>query len=64
MKIIRDGNLDKLNKVVSFECNDCGCIFEANHNEYEIKSSFSIEYYCCECPCCGNRVLTYKGEIR
>lgn len=62
MKMIQEGNLDKLKQVIRFQCDDCDCIFEANHNEYEIKEFYIDTYYVCECPCCGNRVLKFTGE--
>lgn len=56
MKIIKEGNLDKLMKVKRFECDECDCIFTANKNEYVIDYQYNEAYYYCDCPCCGNRV--------
>jgi len=38
MKIIKEGNLDKLMKVKRFKCSYCDCIFTANKDEYIIDS--------------------------
>ena len=54
MKIIKQGNLDKLMKVKRFVCSYCDCIFTANKDEYTIGSQYNEEYYYCKCPCCGN----------
>ena len=35
MKIIKEGDLNKLKKIKRFECKECGCIFEADKNEYK-----------------------------
>ena len=29
MKIIQDGNLDKIKETIRFACKRCGCVFEA-----------------------------------
>ncbi len=63
MKIIKEGNLDKLMKVKRFKCDYCDCIFTANHKEYIKDSQYNEEYYYCICPCCGNRAyLDGDGE--
>lgn len=36
MKIIKSGNLKKFNMTIRFECPQCGCLFEADKNEYKI----------------------------
>ena len=45
MKIIKEGNLDKLMRVKRFKCDYCDCIFTANHKEYIIDSQYNEEYY-------------------
>jgi len=35
MKIIKEGNLNKLKKIKRFECRECDCIFDADKNEYK-----------------------------
>lgn len=63
MKIIKEGNLDKLMRVKRFKCDYCDCIFTANHKEYIIDSQYNEEYYYCICPCCDNRAyLDGDGE--
>ena len=63
MKIIKEGNLDKLMRVKRFKCDCCDCIFTANHKEYIIDSQYNEEYYYCICPCCDNRAyLDGDGE--
>ena len=34
MKIIKEGDYIIANRVIKFSCKNCGCIFEANKNEY------------------------------
>ena len=63
MKIIKEGNLNKLMRVKRFKCDYCDCIFTANHKEYIIDSQYNEEYYYCICPCCDNRAyLDGDGE--
>lgn len=57
MRIIRDGMPDEDNKIKEFTCVYCGCVFEANKNEYKYiqrkcgKNDYV--YYQCQCPYCG-----------
>ena len=63
MKIIKEGNLNKLMRVKRFKCDYCDCIFTADKNEYIIDSQYNEEYYYCICPCCDNRAyLDGDGE--
>lgn len=58
MKIIKEGDLKKLKKIKRFECKECGCIFEAEKDEYKRGSQYNEEYYYCACPYCNQRVYT------
>lgn len=54
MKIIRQGDPDRLHKVKRFVCRECGCIFEADKEEYKTESQYNESYVWCECPYCAN----------
>lgn len=63
MKIIQQGDIELAKKYMSsiktFECEICGCLWEADKNEY---TSFGSAWdltntYVCKCPCCGNYVV-------
>lgn len=56
MKIIKQGDLNKLKRIKQFECKECGCIFEADKNEYKIGSQYNETYYFCVYPTCKNTV--------
>ena len=59
MKIIVNGNLkSKKHTVRRFECPDCGCIFEANENEFNYPASPYGSIYTSKCPCCF-----YEGAV-
>ena len=58
MKIIKEGNLDKLMRVKRFKCKECGCIFEAEKDEYKRGRQYNGTYYYCACPCCNQTVYT------
>ena len=58
MKIIKEGDLRKLKKIKYFECKKCGCIFEAEKDEYKCDSQYNEIYYCCACPYCNQMVYT------
>lgn len=44
-----------------FRCENCGCYFRANKNEYSmnIEDSDTI-YYSCNCPNCKLEVIRYS----
>lgn len=52
MRIIKEGNLDKLKNPVEFECSRCGCVFEATDDEYTIDGRYATY----KCPCCEHWV--------
>ena len=60
MKIIRNGDMKRIKRVKTFDCDFCGCLFEADITEYKIGSQYNETYYYSICPFCGRTV--YKGE--
>ena len=62
MKVIKEGDLaaaERLHMAIKhFICPDCGCIFEANKNEYETCYQYNEASYGCKCPTCGAPVFT------
>ena len=66
IKIIEPGNLDKLYKVIRFECPDCGCIFEADQRDYKSPEPMAALHdgieAICECPFCHRDVEAYNEE--
>ena len=56
MKIIKEGDKSRLHTIIRFECDKCGCVFEADETEY--KTGYT-DYYCtfvsCDCPTCGKK---------
>lgn len=65
MRIIKDGDLTETVKPIVFECVNCGCLFEANHTEFEKSTIAEVMYdgfgdYKCKCPCCDRTVYTKR----
>lgn len=67
MKIIKQGKTEEelkaiLNETKRFECRTCGCIFDANKDEYEHSLSNQYEdiYYFCKCPNCKKNAHEVK----
>ena len=60
MKIIKQGSLEQLKRIETFDCDFCGCIFEADNKEYKIGSQYNEEYLYISCPFCGRTV--YKDK--
>lgn len=56
MKILHEGEQDKLNKVLQFECHNCGCIWEADKNEYIYGCTGSTM----DCPYCKARAFGHE----
>jgi len=58
MKIIKEGDLNKIKKIRRFKCEKCGCIFEAEEDEYKCGNQYNEIYYYCSCPCCNQTAYT------
>ena len=65
MKIIKHGT--QKNNTRKFVCNSCGCVFEAENNEYEVDFSQTCEEfittYYTFCPECRCEVFDVNVEI-
>lgn len=54
MKIIKHGTPKYNNPDRKFKCGYCGCVFEAEHGEYqEGMNEYNKGYYFSVCPECG-----------
>lgn len=54
MTIIKEGKSPyKGNVLKRFECGICGCVFDANKDEYKTDTQYNGVCYYCKCPCCG-----------
>lgn len=51
MRIIKEGKP----KVIRFECNECGCIYEEDAKDCSRDTILMVDFYCTFCPCCGRR---------
>ena len=60
MKIIKNGDKNKLKQIQTFNCDFCGCIFEADNTEYNIGLHYNEIYCYVRCPFCGKNV--YKED--
>lgn len=60
MRIIKKGDLEPR----VFNCDNCGCVFEANNKEYRHKKHYvypdCVDIYYCECPQCEREVEIEK----
>lgn len=57
MKIIKEGDLKRLDKTRRFECPDCGCIWEATAFEYRREQGrYNETMIGCKCPTCRKEV--------
>lgn len=56
MKIIKPGNPNYKNKPIEFTCETCGCVFEADKNEYDTGVMYNDFCNYCTCPTCGHTV--------
>lgn len=61
MKIIQHGK-PKLSfpRTKRFRCCSCGCVFEAEKEEYTSGSQYNEIYYQCKCPECGKTANEVK----
>ena len=60
MKIIKEGDLNRLKEIRRFECEACGCIFEAENTEYkrDYSQRENCGWYAIKCPTCHAWVTT------
>ena len=64
MKIVKEGNLEfargnyGIEKILRFNCDSCGCVFDATDRECEDFSTILLNkpIYAIKCPTCGNSV--------
>ncbi|MCD8159079.1 MAG: hypothetical protein LUD77_09360 [Clostridiales bacterium] len=57
MKIIKPGNEKLTKKPILFDCVKCGCVFEADCEEYTYAGSYyGGTMVRCKCPCCGDMI--------
>ena len=64
MKIIKAGDLGRLERTRRFACPACGCVFEAGPSEYRIESDQRNRTICVHwCPTCGKTVTTADAEV-
>lgn len=62
IKIIKPGK--KPDTTERFECSYCGCVFEADEDDYE-EEFYSLDGYSCntaDCPTCGRKVYKSCNE--
>lgn len=61
MKIIQNGNPKLVfSETKRFRCGSCGCLFEAEKDEYITGNQYNDIFYQCKCPECGKTA----NEIR
>ena len=54
MKILKQGDPERLRKVCRFRCWGCGCEWEADKGEYTVSfGQHDEDEYSMPCPCCG-----------
>jgi hypothetical protein len=58
MRIIKEGK----SRVIRFECDECGCIYEEDAKNCNREIICMVEFYYTCCPCCGKRHSEYVGE--
>ncbi len=65
VKIIKEGDPGRLKATKRFQCDECGCVFEADKDEYQSDMQYNTAYFYCKCPCCGKsaRHILMQEEI-
>lgn len=62
MRIVKQGDKNKIKPPKQFACVHCGCEFVAEYGEYRPTPIGTASGYECNCPCCG-RVVSSKDTI-
>ena len=61
VEILREGSEYTYNKMIRFECEQCGCLFDANKNEYKYcGNQIEGDDWKMTCPYCKNTVYSNK----
>lgn len=66
MKIIQNGNPKLVFSATKrFRCGSCGCLFEAEKDEYITGSQYNDIFYQCKCPECGKTAneMRMRGAV-
>lgn len=64
MRILREGNGELVIRSRKFECDNCGCVFVANKNEYRyIGNQREGDAWRCNCPYCGEVAITSEVPL-
>lgn len=53
----------KSGKTKRFECLHCGCVFDAEENDYYEKDSLIKRYYAAHCPTCDFFVMKEEANV-
>ena len=64
MKILVQGDKNRLLKYKEFKCQDCGCVFIADQTEYkDISNQKDGPIFTIKCPCCNRSVFNTTYEF-
>lgn len=61
VKILKKGNLNRVNKKLTFSCENCGCIFTACNTDYKFQYGQGEGWYEIMCPYC-RQYVTLNGD--
>lgn len=62
VRVIKEGDPERA-KSVLFECERCGCVWEANGKEYRRETDCRNGHYCIMvCPTCGRDATRYPED--
>lgn len=65
MRIISKGDLSRLDKVIRFTCEECGCVFEASKEEYsyDYYQRDDTTLYWIRCPVCNHVIDRTQKDV-
>ena len=64
MKIIQNGNPKLVFSATKrFRCGSCGCVFEAEKDEYQSDTQYNEVYFHCKCPECGKNATEVRMRV-
>lgn len=57
IRIIKNGNINKINQTREFKCNVCDCVFTADKEDYEVfYSQIHGDWVRINCPFCHHEI--------
>lgn len=64
IEIIKNGDPRKTDNFMQFQCENCGCVWKADHNDYKMQmTEWTDTLYTAYCPNCHEEVVIVESFL-